>query len=161
MITIKIPIHEDYVSCNFITFYYLIFWRFKNSLKYHQSSRKLWKCVKNILQFVKSHTSYNCHNTGFIHTFCSSLMHECTVGFNKLVVFESNIKIYCWLDTAQQVEFHQNGQLCLFHWVCISHTIRAFRFFKFNLLFCFLSLHWTSPQLETLNSSSRWNSIAT
>ena len=71
-----------------------------------------WTCVKNILQFVKSHTSYNCHGIGLIQIFCSLLMHECIVGFNEIVVFDGNIKIDCWVVIAQRDEFHHNTQLC-------------------------------------------------
>jgi hypothetical protein len=136
-------IHEDYISCTFNHFYYFIFWRFKNSLKYHQSSSKfmlylqhnnllnpimhatcsghVWTCVKNILQFVKSHTSYNCHSIGLIHIFCSLLTHECIVGFNKIVVFDGNTKIDCWFVIAQRDEFRHNDQFYVYPHECAFH----------------------------------------
>lgn len=81
-----------------------------------------WTCVKNILQFVKSHTPYNCQRIGLIHIFCSLLMHECAVGFNEIVLSDGNIKIDCWSVVAQRDEFHHNDQSCSSLWVCISHT---------------------------------------
>ena len=39
-------------------------------------------------------------------------MHECIVGFNEIVVFDGNIKIYSWFVIAQRDEFHHNDQLC-------------------------------------------------